>query len=76
MDIAFLDFWPGFDPHNNFLLYASREVKEDVRVVNPLKADVIFFSVFGNRNKDYSFYKKIAYTGENVASLTNLLEAI
>lgn len=67
MDIAFLDFWPGFDPHNNFLLYASREVKEDVRVVNPLKADVIFFSVFGNRNKDYSFYKKIAYTGENVA---------
>jgi len=67
MDIAFIDFWPGFDPNNNFLLHALREVKEDVHVISPHKADILFFSVFGDSNKHYSFYKKIAYTGENVA---------
>jgi len=67
MNIAFIDFWQGFDPHNNFLLHAVREVRNDVRSVIPTKADVIIFSVFGDKNKHYANHKKIAYTGENVA---------
>jgi len=67
MNIAFIDFWQGFDPHNNFLLHAVREVRDNVRSVIPTKADVIFFSVFGDKNKYYADHKKIAYTGENVA---------
>ena len=65
MKISFLDFWDGFQPDNNFLFYLFREVYFDLVIVDPTKADLIIFSVFGSENEKYKHCKKIFYTGEN-----------
>jgi hypothetical protein len=68
MNISFLDFWQypkSFDPNNNFFIYIIRELFENVQVVHPEDADVIFFSSFGNENGMYKDCKKVFYTGEN-----------
>lgn len=69
MKIAFLDFWPGFQPKNNFFFYLLRDSFEKVKLVRPRFAEVIFFSCFGDEHKDKKFEdkKKIYYTGENIS---------
>lgn len=64
MKISFLDFWPKFLPHNNFIYHLIKSVKENVELVTPDKADLIIYSCFGNQHKRYNV-KKIFFTGEN-----------
>lgn len=63
--VCFSDFWKPFDPNNNFFIHIIRELYENVEVVYPEDADVMFFSVFGNENTMYKDCKKIFFTGEN-----------
>jgi hypothetical protein len=65
MKISFLDFWNGFQPTNNFLFYLFREVHQNLTIVEPSKAELIVFSVFGNENQKYSHCRKLFFTGEN-----------
>lgn len=68
MKIAFSDFWQypkPFNFDNNFFIHIIRELFDDVQIVNPEDADVMFFSVFGNENQKYKNCKKIFFTGEN-----------
>lgn len=64
MNISFTDFWWKFDPHKNFFVDACRANSSNVKVVEPEKADVIFFSCFGDDHLKYDA-KKIYYTGES-----------
>ena len=67
MKITFSDFWQypkAFDPNNNFFIHIIRDLFEDVEVVEPEDADVMFFSLFGNENGRYKDCKKI-YLIEN-----------
>lgn len=69
MKITFCDFWQypkSFNVDNNFFIYIIRELFENVEIVNPEDADVMFFSVFGNENTLYKNCKKIFFTGENI----------
>lgn len=69
MKITFSDFWQypkAFDPNSNFFIHIIRDLFEDVEVVEPEDADVMFFSLFGNENGRYRDCKKIFFTGENV----------
>lgn len=68
MRIAFLDFWYDFEPKNNFFVHALQRVTDNVQVVDPKDADILFFSVFGNENSAYKNCKRIIYTGENISS--------
>lgn len=68
MKITFCDFWKypkEFNEHNNFFIHIIRSLFENVQVVNPEDADIMFFSNFGNENMMYKNCKKIYYTGEN-----------
>ena len=70
MKITFSDFWQypkAFDPNNNFFIHVIRELYENVEIVHPEDADVMFFSVFGNENGRYKNCKKIFFTGENIS---------
>jgi len=70
MKITFSDFWQypkAFNPNNNFFIHIIRELYENVEVVHPEDADVMFFSVFGNENGRYKNCKKIFFTGENIS---------
>lgn len=64
MKISFTDFWWKFDPQNNFFLDACRANIDSVKVVDPEKADVLFFSCFGDNHKKYNC-KKVYYSGES-----------
>lgn len=69
MKITFSDFWQypkAFDPNNNFFIHVIRELFENVEVVHPEDADVMFFTVFGNENGRYKDCKKVFFTGENI----------
>lgn len=66
MKITFSDFWSPFDPENNFFIHALKQCFDDVEVVLPEDADVMFFSVFGRENTMYKHCKKIFFTGENI----------
>jgi hypothetical protein len=72
--VAFIDFWDNFDPNNNFLIHLFKSVREDIEVVEPLKADTIIFSCFGNSNSYYRDKKKIFFTGENKRPNFNICE--
>ena len=65
MKICFSDFWSPFDPNNNFFIHLLKQSFENVEVVNPEDADIMFFSVFGMENTLYKNCKKIFFTGEN-----------
>lgn len=68
MNVSFLDFWQypkALNPNNNFFIHVIRQVFENVQIVHPNKADVIFFSCFGNENELYKDCKRVFYTGEN-----------
>jgi hypothetical protein len=66
MKVSFVDFWINFSEDNLFL-NLLKNMYEDISVVKPNKADVIFFSCFGKENKKrkYKNTKKIFYLGEN-----------
>ena len=66
MKISFLDFWPGFDSKNNFFFHSINQLGIKFKVVNPRRADVIFFSCFGSENLKYNNCKKILFLGENL----------
>lgn len=66
MKISFVDFWPKFDPNNNFFLHLLRDIKEDVQVVYPEDSEIMIFGPFGNENSTYKNCKKIFYTGEDI----------
>lgn len=66
MKISFIDFWGGFDPCNNFIYFLIKDIYNDVKVVDPNDADVLFCSAFGNQHFNFRNKKKIFYTGENV----------
>jgi hypothetical protein len=65
MKVCFSDFWTPFDQNNNFFINTLKEIYENVEVVYPEDADVMFYSVFGNENMLYKDCKKIFFTGEN-----------
>jgi hypothetical protein len=48
-----------------FFIHLLKQSFENVEVVNPEDADVMFFSVFGMENTLYKNCKKIFFTGEN-----------
>lgn len=66
MKIAFCDFWPDFQPHNNFFVHAISRIAEGVQVTAPKDCDILFFSVFGHENNQYKHCKRVLYTGENI----------
>lgn len=65
MKVCFSDFWTPFDQNNNFFIHILRELFENIQIVNPEDADIMFFSSFGNENLLYKNCKKIFFTGEN-----------
>jgi hypothetical protein len=65
MKVCFSDFWAPFDQNNNFFINTLKEMYENVEVVYPEDADIMFYSVFGNENMLYKDCKKIFFTGEN-----------
>lgn len=65
MNIAFCDFWPGFNSHTNFFSCLLRENNENINIVNAENADILFYSCFGQNHKKYNC-KKVFYTGENI----------
>lgn len=59
--LFFVDFWPDFNPANNFFYNLLSEYYEVELSPEP---DILFFSVFGNRHRTFTCLK-IFYTGEN-----------
>ena len=79
MKIAFTDFWAhcdipgvgtclGFNPNHNMLLDMVRVLRNDVEVVAPEHADVLFYSCYSQNHRRFSKdrVKKIFFTGENL----------
>ena len=71
--IAFSDFifnentrdrLASFNPNNNFLVQLL-SINYRVEVVQPIAADILFYSTFGNEHRKF-IGKKIFYTSENV----------
>ena len=65
MKICFSDFWSPFDQNNNFFIHLLKQSFENVEVVHPEDADVMFFSVFKKKKNLKKNFKKIFFTGEN-----------
>lgn len=67
MKVSFLDFWGDLSLDNNFIINILKQFKENIELVEPEKADIIYCSVFGNEHSKYYGKKKIIfYTGENI----------
>lgn len=66
--IAFVDFWPGFEPHNGFITSAVIGALPNtvVTITEPAACDVLIYGPFGITNKQYPQKLRIFYTGENV----------
>ena len=65
--IAFVDFWPGFDSHNNYFYYLlSTKYNVTIDYENP---DLLFFSVDFAKRKERDRYScpKIFFTGESAS---------
>lgn len=63
MKIWFENFWNGWFNENNFLTQFVL-AGEDIEVTSE-NPDILFYTVFGNRQTNYSC-KKVFWTGENV----------
>lgn len=63
MKIWFENFWGGWFNDNNFL--TQNVLAGENFTVTPEKPDVLFYTVFGGRQSNYSC-KKVFWTGENV----------
>lgn len=63
--LAFVDFWSGFDPRENFVTTA---LEPHFRVqLDEQDPDFLFYSNFGLLHLRYTDCVKIFYTGENLA---------
>ncbi len=65
MKIGFVDFWTGFNPKNNFFFHSINKLGIKFKIVKPKKADVLFFSCFGNQNLEYTDARKIFFLSED-----------
>ena len=65
MKIGFVDFWTGFNPKNNFFFHSINKLGIKFKIVKPKKADILFFSCFGNQNLEYTDAKKIFFLSED-----------
>jgi len=61
--INFVDFWGGFDKKSN---YFYNLLSEDFEIEISENPDYLFYSVFGEENKNYKSCKKIFFSGENI----------
>ena len=62
ISINFIDFWMGFNPHDN---YFTNLLKEEFDVEISSNPDYLFYSIFGDTHYRFTC-KKIFYTGENI----------
>ncbi len=69
--LFFSDFWPDFDPRNNFISDLLSPVFEVILDPNP---DYLFFSSFGSNHFKYNDCVKIYFTGENDVPDFNLCD--
>ena len=65
MKIGFVDFWTGFNPKNNFFFHSINKLGIKFKIVKPKKADILFFSCFGNENLEYTDVRKIFFLSED-----------
>jgi len=65
MKIGFVDFWTGFNPKNNFFFHSINKLGIKFKIVKPKKADILFFSCFGNQNLEYTDVRKIFFLSED-----------
>lgn len=63
--VAFADFWPGFDPHDNMLSAVLTERLGMTVVSDQDQADFLIYSVFGNKHRSFKGIR-VFYTGESV----------
>lgn len=61
--LGFLDFWEGFDPHDNYFIDVLKP-KYDLEITND-RPDFVIYSCFGQQFRNYRGIR-IFYTGENV----------
>jgi len=66
MKIAFVDFWPFFNPSNNFIIHLFKSIFENVELTDPSSCDYLIYSWFGKNNKRYKNCKRIFFAGENL----------
>lgn len=68
MKINFLDFWGGFEPTNNFFIYALKYLGYDVELAPINQCDLVIYSCCGSNHRHVNRQKtkKIFYTGENI----------
>ena len=62
LKIAFADFWPNFDPYDNYL---TNLLTPHFDLEHTAEPDFLIFSCFGQAHHQYSCIK-IFYTAENV----------
>lgn len=63
--VAFADFWPGFDPHDNMFSSVLTERLGMTVVGDQDQADLLIYSVFGNKHRSFKGIR-VLYTGESV----------
>lgn len=68
--IKFVDFWGGFNPHDNFI---TNVLKRNYEVLVTDSPDYLFFSVFGYSHLKYDCVK-ILFIGENIVPDFNLCD--
>lgn len=61
--IAFADFWPGFNPEDNYFTHLLRQ-RFDVEIGRD-GLDFVIYSVFGSEHRKFKC-RRVFYTGENV----------
>ena len=69
--IFFEDFWPDFDPTNNFIISVLSKEYEIMIDENP---EYLFFSVYGYNHLKYRNCVKIFYSAENLEPDFNLCD--
>lgn len=63
--MAFADFWPNFNKHDNFFQQILKQGLGAEVVDDPAQADVLVYSVFGDTHRSFHG-TKVFYTGESV----------
>lgn len=64
--VGFDDFWPSFDPMNNFFVHVLSDAFEvSVCLDHSVCVDLLVYSVFGSHFVHRRCKKRVYYTGEN-----------
>ena len=58
MKISFVDFWPKFNPNNNFFLHLLRDMKEDVQVVYPEDSEILLKLYLKKLKKSFLYRRR------------------